>query len=69
MDAPATLSSARFSGTWGYIKGDVAETTQAVRGVIFALEDDIRLQRALSVAPSIDFYRSMVNSQLFRAPI
>ena len=31
---------------------------------IIALEDDIRLKRALSVAPNIDFYRYQVSFSL-----
>lgn len=48
----------------GYIKGEVAEPQQTVRGVIIALDDDVRLRRALSVAPDIEFYRYKVNFQL-----
>jgi len=39
----------------GYVKTELAEKDQKVRGIIIALEDDIRLQRALSVASNIDF--------------
>ena len=35
-----------------------------MRGVIIALEDDIRIRRALAVAPNIDFYRYEVNFRL-----
>jgi restriction system protein len=48
----------------GYIKDQVAEPAQAVRGVIIALEDDLRIRRALSVAPGIEFYRYQVNFKL-----
>lgn len=48
----------------GYVLAELAEPGQTVRGVIIALEDDIRLRRALSVAPSIDFYRYQVSFQL-----
>ena len=51
----------------GYVKDQVAEPTQSVRGVIIALEDDLRIRRALSVAPSIDFYRYQVNFKLSRS--
>jgi restriction system protein len=48
----------------GYVLGEMAEEHQTVRGVIIALEDDIRLKRALSVAPNIDFYRYQVSFSL-----
>ena len=48
----------------GYIKDQVAEPTQNVRGVIIAQEDDLRIKRALSVAPSIEFYRYQINFKL-----
>lgn len=48
----------------GYVLGEMAEPGQTVRGVIIALEDDIRLTRALSVAPNIDFFRYQVSFQL-----
>ncbi|MFT4109105.1 endonuclease NucS domain-containing protein [Propionicimonas sp.] len=51
----------------GYIKDQVAEPTQAVRGVIIALDDDLRIRRALSVATNIDFYRYQVKFALTKA--
>lgn len=48
----------------GYVLGELAEPGQTVHGVIIALEDDIRLKRALSVAPNIDFYRYQVSFSL-----
>lgn len=48
----------------GYVQGELAEPGQTVRGVIIALEDDIRLKRALSVAPNIDFFRYQISFQL-----
>lgn len=51
----------------GYIKDQVAEPTQAVRGVIIALEDDLRIRRALSVATGIEFYRYQVRFSLIKA--
>ena len=41
----------------GYVKEDVAEDHQRVRGVIIALDDDKRIRRALQIAQGIDFYR------------
>ena len=51
----------------GYVKGDLATAGQGVRGCIIALEDDLRLRRALSVAPNIDFYRYQVSFKLVQA--
>jgi restriction system protein len=50
----------------GYVKEELAEEGQAVKGVIIALEDDIRLRRALSVAPNIEFYRYKVRFELYK---
>jgi len=47
-----------------YIKDEIADAGQAVRGVIIALEEDNRLRRALSVAPNIDFYTYKIRFQL-----
>ena len=38
----------------GYVKDELAEKNQQVKGLIVALEEDVRLRRALSVAPNID---------------
>lgn len=51
----------------GYVAGELAEEGQSVRGVIIALENDLRLQRALSVAQNIDFYRYQVSFRLVQA--
>jgi len=40
----------------GYVQSELAEPGQTVRGVIIALEDDVRLKYALSVAPNIESY-------------
>ncbi|OLV19231.1 multi-domain protein [Deinococcus marmoris] len=48
----------------GYIKQEVAEPSQKVRGLIIALEDDVKLQYALAVAPDISFYRYKVSFKL-----
>ena len=48
----------------GYIKDQVAEQGQIVEGVIIALEDDQRLKRALSLVPSVTFYRYEINFSL-----
>jgi restriction system protein len=51
----------------GYVAGELAEEGQCVRGAIIALEDDLRLQRALSVTRNIDFYRYQVSFRLVQA--
>ena len=51
----------------GFVKDELAEPGQTVRGVIIALDDDNRIRRALSVASNIDFYRYEVNFKLHRA--
>ena len=48
----------------GYAKEELAEEGQAVRGVIIAFEDDVRIRRALLVAPNIDFYTYKVHFKL-----
>ena len=48
----------------GYIAEEIAEEHQQVRGVIIALEDDLRIRRALRVASNIDFYRYEVKFDL-----
>ncbi|GJL85425.1 MAG: hypothetical protein DHS20C02_12000 [Micavibrio sp.] len=50
----------------GYVQEELAESNQAVRGIIIALEDDLRLKRALSVTNNIEFYRYQVSFKLFK---
>jgi restriction system protein len=50
----------------GYIAEEIAEEHQRVAGVIIALEDDLRIRRALKVAPNIEFYRYEVRFDLIR---
>lgn len=51
----------------GYVQDQVATPQQVVRGAIIALEDDQRIRRALSMTPSISFYRYQVSFKLVRA--
>jgi len=51
----------------GFVKEDLAEPHQAVRGAIIALEDDLRIQRALAVTPSIQFFRYQISFKLLKA--
>jgi len=48
----------------GYVKEELAEDNQKVKGVIIALENDIRLSRALSVTQDIDFYTYKISFKL-----
>ena len=48
----------------GYVKSKLAEEDQQVKGVIIALEDDLRIRRALSVTNNIDFYNYQINFKL-----
>lgn len=51
----------------GYVKEELAEKEQKVKGVIIALEDDIKLRRALSVAQNIDFYTYKISFKLIKS--
>jgi len=48
----------------GYVKEELAENGQEVKGIVIALEDDIRIRRALSVTHNIEFYRYEINFEL-----
>ncbi|MBL4693964.1 DUF91 domain-containing protein [Candidatus Gracilibacteria bacterium] len=48
----------------GYVKDELAEDGQVVRGVIIAFEDDIKIHRALSVATNIEFYTYKISFKL-----
>lgn len=50
----------------GYVKDELAENGQAVRGAIIALEDDQRIRRALAMVPYIEFYRYQVSFKLVK---
>ena len=50
----------------GYVQEELAEEGQRVKGVIIGLEDDIKIRRALAVAPNIEFYRYQVSFRLFK---
>jgi restriction system protein len=51
----------------GYVKEELAESNQEVKGIIIALEDDIRIKRALSVTTNIEFFRYQVSFKLFKS--
>lgn len=48
----------------GYVDEEVATRNQKVKGLIIALEDDLRIRRALSINPDIDFYRYAISFDL-----
>jgi restriction system protein len=48
----------------GFAQEVLAEHDQEVHGVIIALEDDLRIRRALSVAKNISFFRYLVDFKL-----
>lgn len=50
----------------GYVKEELLEPGQTVRGAIVALDDDIRIRRALAVTDNIDFYRYEVSFKLLQ---
>jgi restriction system protein len=45
----------------------LAEDDQTVHGAIIALEDDVRIRRALKMVPNIQFYRYQISFKLVKA--
>ena len=50
----------------GFVKDELAEPDQKVKGLIIALEDDQRIRRALAVTQHIEFYRYEISFDLKR---
>lgn len=50
----------------GYVQSELAESSQKVKGLIIGLEEDLRLRRALAVAPDIEFFRYQVSFKLLK---
>ena len=50
----------------GYVRDELAEEGQEVEGVIIALDDDLRVKRALSSIPGVSFWRYQVNFKLLK---
>jgi len=50
----------------GYVQEELAEKNQTVHGVIIAQEEDPKLRRAISMVPTIQFYRYQVSFRLFK---
>jgi restriction system protein len=48
----------------GYVKAEIANTDQRVKGLIIAHEDDLRIRRALQINPDIDFLKYEVKWEL-----
>ncbi len=48
----------------GYVLEELAEADQTVKGVIIALDDNLKLRRALRVTQNIEFYRYQVSFKL-----
>lgn len=51
----------------GYVLQELAEENQVVKGIIIALEDDPKIQRALAVTQNIEFYRYQIDFKLFKS--
>jgi restriction system protein len=50
----------------GFAAQELAENNQSVRGVIIALDDDLRIRRALAATPNIEFYRYQISFKLLK---
>lgn len=50
----------------GYVKEELAEPHQTVKGVIIGLEDDVRIRRALAVTQNIEFYKYKTSFKLYK---
>lgn len=48
----------------GYVKEELAEENQTVRGVIIAFEDDQKIRRALTMTQNIEFYTYKIHFKL-----
>ena len=47
-----------------YVLEDLCEEGQTVKGVIIALEDNLKIRRALKVTNNIEFYNYKVSFEL-----
>lgn len=50
----------------GYVKEELLDNGQIVKGIIIGLEADIKLKRALSVCQNIDFYKYQIDFKLIK---
>ncbi len=53
----------------GYVKDEIANKNQKVKGLIIALEDDLSLKRALSINPEINFRRYQIGFDLMKSEL
>lgn len=50
----------------GYVKDELLEQGQVVKGLIIGKEDDLKLRRALSVCTNIEFYKYKIDFKLVK---
>lgn len=50
----------------GFVKEELADKGQSVKGIIIGLEADTRLKRALAVCPDISFYQYQISFKLVK---
>jgi restriction system protein len=48
----------------GFVKAELLANGESVRGIVIALEDDLRLKNALSMVPNVSFYRYQIEFKL-----
>lgn len=53
----------------GYVKNELAEENQKVRGMIIGHDEDLKIKHALSMTPDIDFYTYRIDFQLKKISI
>jgi restriction system protein len=50
----------------GFVASELATNGELVKGVVIALEDDLRLRNALSMVPNIEFFKYKIDFRLER---
>lgn len=50
----------------GFVKKELATNNESVKGIVIALEEDLKLNNALSMVPEIDFYQYRVDFALIK---
>jgi len=53
----------------GYVREELAEEGQVVEGLIIALDDDLRIRRAISSIPAVRFCRYQVSFKLLQSAV
>ena len=51
----------------GFVKDELAESNQTVKGLIIGMDDDLKIKRALSVTSNIEYFRYYVSFKLNKA--